>query len=90
MGLKDQLITMEKGRFAALINSCSGTNDVCEKCYYFNPNITDPGQGYRCNVSGSCPAATIHPNLQSFMWMKLGWINEDQHHDNLKVPKAES
>ena len=31
--------------------------EVCHKCYYLNPAVTDPGMRYRCKVSGSCPAA---------------------------------
>lgn len=79
--LKQRLSEMEHGRFRDLIETLR-VDGCCERCSSFNPHATD---AYKCKVSGSCIAATLHPDLQSYMWWKLGWITQEQHMANLGI-----
>lgn len=82
MELKEKLCSIDSGRFKEIIETFN-INSCCEKCYFFNPLVTDPGKGYRCKTSPACIADTLHPNLQSYLWLKLGWIEEAEHHCNI-------
>jgi hypothetical protein len=70
--LQVKLVAIDGGRFAPLINTLD-INESCEKCSHFNPNIDDPAQAYRCRVMPRCIAATLSKELQSYLWVKLGW-----------------
>ena len=67
----NELSELDSGRFAALFSAMSGINNSCRICYHFNPMIDDPRKGYMCKVLGRCPAATLHPNMQSYLWELL-------------------
>lgn len=71
MNFKERLCVIDNGRFKPLLDTLPGLKDVCEGCDHFNPTIQDPNKGYRCKVSGYCPAATLHPNLQAYLWKKI-------------------
>lgn len=80
---KETLCEIDNRRFERIIlamNIC----DVCEKCNYFNPTINDPMKAYRCFVFTGCIAATLHPRVQSYLWLKLGWISEKEHRERLE------
>lgn len=62
----DQL--KEKSPRLAKVVDAVEVKDVCAECYFFNPLEDRPEKGYRCKVMGSCPAATLHPNVQSMLW----------------------
>lgn len=62
----DQL--KEKTPWMAAVIDALGVKEECAKCYHFSPLIDDPGKGYRCKVTGSCPAATLHPSAQALLW----------------------
>lgn len=81
-GLKLDLCEIDGGRFEDVVHTLD-VKDICEKCGYFNPAIKDPGQRYRCHTMPHCIAATLHPRMQSYMWWKLGWIDEAAHHRNI-------
>lgn len=65
---KDQL--KEKEPILGKVLDALDIKDHCSHCYHFSPLIDDPGKGYRCKVSGSCPAATLHPDIQARLWAK--------------------
>lgn len=79
---KIRLLEIEDGRFSGIINALN-VHDYCAECAYFNPTINDTSKGYRCKCVPSCIAATLHPDLQSYLWHKLGWIDQDTHHRNI-------
>jgi hypothetical protein len=66
-----KLYAIDNGRFKPVLEACSGLNDYCEECDYFNPHINDPMRGKRCRCAGSCPDATLHPELKEYLWRKL-------------------
>ena len=66
-----KLHAIDGGRFKKVLEACSGLADVCETCDWFNPSIQDPMRGHRCHSIGYCPAATLSPKLQSYLWEKL-------------------
>ena len=76
--LKEQLLAIDEGRFTRIVNALDGIQDECAKCSHFRPELP-PGQGYRCRVLGSCPAATLHPDAQSYWRWKLGWQTKEEH-----------
>lgn len=78
-----RLLEIDGGRFSSLIGSL-GVSDVCYTCYYLNPKVIDPGQGYLCKCVGSCMAATLSPELKSYLFWKLGEITERQHVANMR------
>lgn len=80
--LADRISALDNGRFSKLVAVMEVT-DTCEKCYHFNPQITDEKAGYRCRVFPHCIAATLNPKLQSYIWWKLNWIDVQTHHDNM-------
>jgi len=71
--LKLFLCELESGRFKDIIHTLS-VRDICSECDYFNPTIKDISKGYRCHCIPRCIAATLHPELQEYLWVKLGWI----------------
>jgi len=77
-----RLQEIDGGRFSSLIGSL-GVSDKCFMCYYLNPKVLDPGQGYRCKCVGSCMAATLSTELKSYLFWKLGEITELQHRTNI-------
>lgn len=83
-GLKLDLCEIDNGRFEDVVHAI-GVKDVCGQCGYFNPTIKDPMKRCRCYTMPGCIAATLHPNLQSYLWWKLGWIEEAEHHANLSL-----
>jgi hypothetical protein len=66
-----EVATIDNGRFAHLVDALPLLGDNCKKCNHFNPHINDPGKGFRCRCMGSCPAATLHPELQAYIWRHL-------------------
>ena len=66
-----KLHSVDGGRFKKILEACSGLAGVCETCDWFNPSIQDPMRGHRCHSIGYCPAATLSPKLQSYLWEKL-------------------
>lgn len=66
-----KLHAIDGGRFKKILEACSGLAGVCETCDWFNPSIQDPMRGHRCHSIGYCPAATLSPKLQSYLWAKL-------------------
>lgn len=80
--LKLELCEIDGGRFEDVVHALS-VKPICAECNFFNPTINDPMKGYRCHVGGSCIAATLHPHVQSYMWKKIGWIDEAQHLKNI-------
>lgn len=68
--LKEKLIEVDNGRFKKLILSLNVTSS-CEKCFHFVPTIKDQSKAYRCKCVPTCIAATIHPDLQEYLWSKL-------------------
>ena len=82
LDLRINLCEIDNGRFADIIHALK-INDACDKCDYFNPTIQDHNKRFRCHCLGSCIAATLHPNLQSYLWWKLGWIEESSHTENM-------
>jgi hypothetical protein len=68
---KTRLMRIEGGRFAKLIDILAVV-DACEGCDYFNPAVQDASKQYRCHCLGTCPAATLHPDVQAYLWRKLG------------------
>lgn len=81
-GLKFDLCEIDDGRFEDIVHAI-GVQDICGQCGYFNPTIQDQRQRYRCYVMPRCIAATMHPHMQSYLWRKLGWIDEAAHHRNI-------
>jgi hypothetical protein len=79
-----ELVEIDNRRFEDVLHALRVT-DACSACDHFNPTIRDPMKGYRCRVAGSCIAATLHPEVQSYMWLKLGWIDEAEHRKNLRL-----
>ena len=73
--LKQSLCEIDNGRFLKVINTFS-ISDACSKCDYFNLTIQNKRQAYRCRCSPSCIAATLHPEIVSYLNWKLGWIKD--------------
>ena len=71
-----KLHAIDGGRFKKILEACSGLAGVCETCDWFNPSIQDPMRGHRCHSIGYCPAATLSPKLQSYLWEKLSSDDE--------------
>lgn len=65
---QERVEAIDNGRFKALAQVVQ-FKDVCEKCYYLNPDIHDPAQGYRCRCIGSCPDATLSLKMQNYIWI---------------------
>ncbi len=80
LDLKLALSGIDNGRFEDVIHTFSIT-DACAKCDFFNLAIKDGRQAYRCRCSPSCIAATLHPDIVSY----LKWIGEDEHRSNLRL-----
>jgi len=76
--LMDTLCKIDKGRFKDLITAIN-VSETCQKCNSFNLAIKDKWKSYKCCCAGSCPAATLHPHLVSYLNWKLGWISENEH-----------
>ena len=66
----EKLLNVDNGRFKKILEELK-LNDMCCECYHFNPNIQDPGQGYRCRISGSCVAATLNSDLIKHLWESI-------------------
>ena len=78
------LCEIDPGRFDDVIHALDGICKHCKKCAYFNLSLPNIGLNlYRCRVAGSCPAATLHPELVSYFNWKLGWISEKDHLNKL-------
>jgi hypothetical protein len=90
-GLKLDLCAIDNGRFEDVIHTLD-VKPICGECDYFNSTIQDPDKRYRCHTTPACIAATLHPRLQSYLQMKLGWIDQRQHLENLgtRNPKEPS
>jgi hypothetical protein len=82
--LKTELSNIDEGRFKEIV-SLFDVRDICGECGYFNLSIKDPMQRYRCNVMGSCIAATINHDMRSYLCWKMGWIDEAEHHKNIGI-----
>ena len=82
--LFDKLCEIDKGRFRGLINGIN-VSETCQKCNSFNLAIKDKWKSYRCAVAGTCPAATLHPHLVSYLNWKLGWISGKDHMKNMGI-----
>ena len=80
---KEKLKQIDNGRFTNVLEPLH-IQDECFKCYYLNPKITDPREGYRCCCVGSCIAATLSTDLKSYLFWKLNEITEEQHLRNVK------
>lgn len=72
---KIALLEIDNGRFEDMIHALNVVKE-CEQCGFFNPAKSEI---YRCYCIGSCIAATLHPNLQSYLRWKLGWQDEAAH-----------
>lgn len=79
---KEKLLEIDAGRFIGIINTLD-VQDICAECDHFNPTIKDTRKGYRCKCMPSCIAVTLHPFLQSYLWHKLNWIDQDEHYRNI-------
>lgn len=78
--LRIDLCEIDPGRFDNIIHALDGLCGTCKKCAYFNKSLPNDGSNlYRCRVIGSCPAATLHPDVVSYFNWKLGWIPEKQY-----------
>jgi hypothetical protein len=66
--------SIDNGRFSNIIDAVS-INDTCFKCYFFAPDINNPGHGYRCRCIGSCPAATIKSDVWNYIFRKIDETN---------------
>ena len=78
LDLRIALCEIDGGRFKDIIHTFI-ISDECAKCDYFNLSINDPNQRYRCRCSPSCIAATLHPDLVSYLNWKLGWVNYERY-----------
>lgn len=76
MRLIEEIKQIDGGRFVGIIDAID-VKEICGNCYYFNKSV-DRGSAYKCRVLGSCPAATLSYELQSYIATKLGWKIEEQ------------
>jgi len=83
LDLRIALCEIDNGRFEDIIHTLK-LSDECAMCDFFNLSIKDLRQGYRCRCSPSCIAATLHPEIVSYLNWKLGWIEESEHIVNLR------
>ena len=82
--LKDQLKAIDNGRFNKIIEALD-VKDICIECNHFNYTLNDIRKGYRCKCTPSCIAATLHPDLQSYLLMKINVIDKKEHLHNLGI-----
>jgi len=76
--LKEIMKSIDNGRFKALLDHFT-LDDNCFKCNFFNLSIKDVGFGFRCYSCPSCPAATLHPRVISYLNWKSGLITAEEH-----------
>lgn len=86
LDLRLALCDIDHGRFEDVIQVLK-FSDSCSSCDFFNLAIKDITQGYRCKTMPTCIAATLHPNLISYLNWKLGWIDEGEHLVNIGIKK---
>ena len=82
LDLRIALRECDNNRFHDIIQALS-IRDACSVCGYFNLAITDELQRYRCRCMPNCIAATLHPDLVSYLNLRLGWIDEKEHWSNI-------
>lgn len=74
------LYSVDGGRFVSLRNTLR-LSDTCLKCSYFNQTLqVTPDNLYRCKVAPGCVAATLAPELISYLLWKTGIKTEAEHH----------
>lgn len=80
------LCEIDNGRFKKIIHALK-PGDSCSSCHSFNLSVKDIWKQYRCRCMPSCVAATLHPDLISYLNWKMGWIRESEHLFNIGVKK---
>jgi hypothetical protein len=83
---KRRLKEIDYGRFRKLIDVLDVV-DECQRCFFLNPKVSDPGMGFRCRCAGSCIADTLSNGVKSYLFWKLGEITEEQHKANMDSGK---
>jgi len=84
LDLSIALCECDNNRFDDIIHVLN-IGDKCSVCDFFNLAIKDEQQQYRCHCIPNCIAATLHPNVVSYLNFKLGWIDEKEHLSNLGI-----
>lgn len=79
--LRMALCEIDNGRFDDIIHVLKFT-DSCSSCGYFNLAAKDR---YRCRCAPLCIAATLHPDLISYINWKRGWIDENEYLANMAI-----
>lgn len=84
--LLESFRSVDGGRFALLFDTIR-FKEECSQCGYFMPKVINR---YRCRGSPSCIAATLHPQVQSYLLWKVGVISQDAHFANLGISNKSS
>lgn len=62
----EYMMSMEDGRFKHILEA-THLRDVCMKCGYWNPNVTEL---YRCASVPGCPGVTLSGKVKNYIWRK--------------------
>ncbi len=82
--LKKSLYAIDNGRFKDIINVLD-VSDECATCDFFNLTIKNERHQHRCKCMSSCIAATLHPDVISYLNWKLEWISANKHLINVGI-----